>query len=69
MDDIKIEEKPPFIGEKLAPFNPINHDAIDIAIRMLIIRPHDIIYDLGCGDARFLIKVRHPYLRIEWCCL
>jgi precorrin-6B methylase 2 len=45
------------VGVKLAPYNPTNNDAIDIALHMLNIRPNETIYDLGCGDARFLVSV------------
>jgi cyclopropane fatty-acyl-phospholipid synthase-like methyltransferase len=47
-----------YVGEKLAPFNPTNVDAINIAIDLLQIQDNDRLYDLGCGDARFLIQVR-----------
>ena len=45
------------VGVKLAPYNPTNIDAIHTAIRMLQIQDSDVIYDLGCGDGRFLIEV------------
>lgn len=45
------------VGEKLAPFNPTDRAAIHIALQMLQIAPFDVIYDLGCGDARFLVEV------------
>lgn len=51
--DNQIESK---IGEKLAPFNPSSDTVIEIAMSFLELKPNDIIYDLGCGDARFLIK-------------
>ena len=43
-------------GEKLAPFNPTHLDACDIAIGMLNISSEDVVYDLGCGDGRFLLR-------------
>lgn len=46
------------IGEKLAPYNPTNIDAVLLALDMLELRDNDILYDLGCGDARLLIEVR-----------
>lgn len=46
------------IGEKLAPFNPSDPKVVETAIRLLDIREGDIVYDLGCGDGRFLIAVR-----------
>jgi cyclopropane fatty-acyl-phospholipid synthase-like methyltransferase len=52
------------VGEKLAPYNPTNMEAIEIALRLLQIVSHDVIYDLGCGDARFLIYAcQHAILR------
>lgn len=45
------------IGDKLAPYNPTNTDACKIAIQMLQIGAGDVVYDLGCGDARFLVEV------------
>lgn len=53
-----VTEETNFVGEKLAPYNPTNLDAIDIAIDLLEIHSGDKIYDLGCGDARFLVRVR-----------
>jgi hypothetical protein len=41
-------------GEKLAPFNPTTDGAIDAAIEMLRITEQDVVFELGCGDARFL---------------
>ena len=46
------------IGEKLAPYNPTSIEVVSMALTMLQITPSDIVYDLGCGDARFLIEVR-----------
>eukprot|EP01040_Poterioochromonas_malhamensis_P010710 gene10710-11668_t len=51
-----VMEEINFVGEKLAPYNPTNLDAIDIAIDLLEIHSGDKIYDLGCGDARFLVR-------------
>jgi hypothetical protein len=45
------------IGPKLAPYNPTNIDAIKIALDLLDVKSTDILYDLGCGDARLLIEV------------
>jgi hypothetical protein len=54
-----------FVGEKLAPYNPTNTDAIHIAINLLKIQADDYVYDLGCGDARFLVQVeRMVFLRV-----
>jgi len=45
------------IGKNLAPFNPTSYDAIDIAIDLLKLSDKDILYDLGCGDGRFIVQV------------
>jgi precorrin-6B methylase 2 len=54
-----------FIGRKLAPYNPTNIDACLVGLEMLSITKDDVIYDLGCGDARFLIEacLRYPDIR------
>eukprot|EP00428_Durinskia_dybowskii_P070279 CAMPEP_0170412514 /NCGR_PEP_ID=MMETSP0117_2-20130122/31015_1 /TAXON_ID=400756 /ORGANISM="Durinskia baltica, Strain CSIRO CS-38" /LENGTH=146 /DNA_ID=CAMNT_0010670221 /DNA_START=122 /DNA_END=558 /DNA_ORIENTATION=+ len=44
------------VGKKLAPFNPANDEVVDAALELLHVRDNDIIYDLGCGDARLLVK-------------
>lgn len=43
-------------GQKLAPFNPTHIDAINLAIDMLSVSSEDTVYDLGCGDGRFLLQ-------------
>jgi hypothetical protein len=45
------------IGQKLAPYNPTNTDCLDLALGLLSLGPTDVVYDLGCGDGRFLIQV------------
>lgn len=52
-------------GIKLAPFNPTNLDCVLVALEMLRLCDGDILYDLGCGDARFLIQgcAQLPLLR------
>lgn len=53
------------IGIKLAPYNPTNVDACNIALDILSIDENDILYDLGCGDGRLLIEgcLRIPSLQ------
>jgi hypothetical protein len=51
-----------FVGEKLAPFNPTSFEVVAIALTMLQITPNDIVFDLGCGDARFLVEVAEKLL-------
>ena len=55
MEDVAVSTK---IGKKLAPFNPAGTDVVDIAVELLQIGEEDVIYDLGCGDARLLVKVQ-----------
>lgn len=45
------------IGQKLAPFNPAGAEVVDIALELLQIKDNDVMYDLGCGDARIVVKV------------
>lgn len=47
------------LGEKLAPYNPSDPKVVEIAIRLLELKNGDVVYDLGCGDGRFLIAVRY----------
>ena len=45
------------IGKKLAPFNPAGNEVVDIALELLQVKSGDVLYDLGCGDARLLARV------------
>jgi precorrin-6B methylase 2 len=45
------------VGKKLAPFNPASHEVVEMALDMLQIHDYDVLYDLGCGDARLLVQV------------
>lgn len=42
-------------GPKLAPFNPTPDSAVAQALDALDVGPPDLVYDLGCGDGRFLL--------------
>ena len=44
------------IGEKLAPYNPTNIEACQMALKLMNLRDSDVLYDLGCGDGRMLIE-------------
>ncbi|RYH16850.1 hypothetical protein EON65_29410 [archaeon] len=46
------------VGAKLAPFNPSHDEVVEIALDLMQLRSDDVLYDLGCGDARILVKVR-----------
>jgi SAM-dependent methyltransferase len=39
----------------LAPFNPTCDHAVNVARKLLDLKPTDVLYDIGCGDGRFLI--------------
>mmetsp|Transcript_6851 Transcript_6851/g.9587 ORF Transcript_6851/g.9587 Transcript_6851/m.9587 type:complete len:246 (+) Transcript_6851:16-753(+) len=40
----------------LAPYNPTPDSAIAIALSFLNLQENDILYDIGCGDGRFVIS-------------
>jgi precorrin-6B methylase 2 len=44
------------VGANLAPFNPSSEEVITTALHMLQLKETDTVYDLGCGDARFLVQ-------------
>jgi hypothetical protein len=54
MDQVSESVK---IGKKLAPFNPAGSEVVQTALELLNIVDYDILYDLGCGDARLLVQV------------
>ena len=41
---------------RLAPFNPTHESSIDVAIDLLELQPSDVLFDLGCGDGRMLLR-------------
>ena len=41
---------------RLAPFNPTHESSIDVAINLLHLQPSDVLFDLGCGDGRMIIR-------------
>ena len=43
-------------GNRLAPFNPTHESSIDVAINLLQLQPSDVLFDLGCGDGRMIIR-------------
>ena len=59
------EDRLETIGLKLAPYNPTNVEAIEVALDLLKIVDDDVIYDLGCGDARFLIQACSKVTKIR----
>lgn len=42
-------------SDRIAPFNPTSEQVQQIALEMLQLSAEDVLFDLGCGDARFLI--------------
>uniref|UniRef100_A0AAV1U0L9 Methyltransferase domain-containing protein n=1 Tax=Peronospora matthiolae TaxID=2874970 RepID=A0AAV1U0L9_9STRA len=45
----------PPIGPKLAPFTPSGDGVLTHALDLLALSPSDVLFDLGCGDARMLV--------------
>jgi len=48
-----------------APFVPIPKEIEDDVVEALELKPDSILYDLGCGDARILLKAvkKHPTIK------
>lgn len=40
---------------KLAPFTPSGDGVLAFAMELLQLSAHDVLFDLGCGDARILV--------------
>ena len=53
MSSLKEEER---VDTKLAPFNPSSETAQLQSIAMMNLKSDDVLFDLGCGDARLLIR-------------
>lgn len=60
-----INMPPVKVGIKLAPYNPTSSEAIEIAIGLLDITEGDIVFDLGCGDGRFLVQACEQHSSIK----
>jgi SAM-dependent methyltransferase len=43
------------VGDGLAPFNPSGEGVIEAALLLLCLTPADLLFELGCGDARLLV--------------
>ena len=43
------------VGVKLAPYTPSADDVVVFAAELLQLDKSDVLFDLGCGDARMLI--------------
>ena len=55
-DDSRVDEYDQKVGRNLAPFNPTNLDCIGLALTMLCMGDNERLFDLGCGDGRFMIE-------------
>mmetsp|Transcript_20649 Transcript_20649/g.29878 ORF Transcript_20649/g.29878 Transcript_20649/m.29878 type:complete len:185 (-) Transcript_20649:255-809(-) len=60
MEPTGIEESG-IMGEKLAPFNPSNLEVVLTALNLLKLNSDDVLYDLGCGDGRLLIRAAQTW--------
>ena len=49
----------------LAPFNPTGDDAQQKALKLLNLKPDDLLVDVGCGDGRFLIRAVRSHSRVQ----
>jgi len=52
------------LGQNCAPFNPTNEACIAIALEMLQVKEGDVLFDLGCGDGRFLVQGCQQYASV-----
>ncbi|KAE8907570.1 hypothetical protein PF005_g2180 [Phytophthora fragariae] len=50
-----VMHEPVALGPKLAPFTPSGDGVLDHALDLLALTPDDVLFDLGCGDARILV--------------
>jgi hypothetical protein len=61
----RVEEVPPLDssreGASLAPFDPTPQEVVDRMLALAAIKKGDVIYDLGSGDARVLIRAAKKY--------
>jgi SAM-dependent methyltransferase len=46
---------------KLAPFVTTPQDVVERMLELAQVGPHDIVYDLGCGDGRLVITAAKKY--------
>ena len=56
IDGTKEQATSHCLGPKLAPYNPTNVECITMALTMLGLGDHEYLFDLGCGDGRFMIE-------------
>ena len=48
-------------GEKLAPFVPTPMEIVDKMLELARVGPDDVVYDLGSGDGRIVIRAAQKY--------
>ena len=48
-----------------APFVPVKKRVLEIIIDTLKLSPNSVLYDLGCGDARVLLKANESFKKIK----
>lgn len=48
-------------GEDLAPFLATPMEIVDLMLEMAKVDKHDMLYDLGCGDGRIVIRAAEKY--------
>src|SRR5512134_3090572 len=51
----QLGEMPPVFGPEV-PFVPTPMDVVDEMLRLAQVGPDDVVYDLGCGDGRIVIR-------------
>jgi len=53
-----LSDSPPSttVGVKCAPFNPTHVECVSLALEMLSLGENEVLFDLGCGDGRFLVE-------------
>jgi hypothetical protein len=63
------------VGTKLAPFTPSGDGVLAHALDLLQLTAQDVLFDLGCGDARMLVhaaqatnakSVKSWYWTVAW---
>lgn len=50
-----MQQEAAALGPKLAPFTPSGDGVLDHALDLLALTVDDVLFDLGCGDARLLV--------------
>lgn len=50
------EKEPEKETNKLAPYNPTHSTAQSKALELLSLKSNDVLFDLGCGDGRLLVR-------------